>query len=458
MSDFSALTTMPQHLRRLKMAPEKLRALQESRLRKLLRLAKKHSTFHADRLGSLDPEGFRLEDMHQLPRMTKPDVLDNFDHIVTDPRITMKGAFDHLRQHGGDALMFDRYKVVTSAGSSGRVGVWVYDRQGWRDLQAANMRMSIRDYVHHPLDLLHKPTIAVVAAANNSHLSVQAAQGFSNGFVRLLEIPVSAPFREIIARLEETQPLTLSGYPSVLAELARASLEGSLSIRPRRVVTSAEPLLQEQRATMEQAWGITVANVWAASEGGPLAVGCFQEAGMHLTEDQIIFEPLSEDGTACPPGQPADKVLITNIFNHALPLIRYELEDRITLIDRPCRCGSTLRRIADIQGRFDELFDYGHGIKVHTHVFRSALYQLESNMTDYQIFQTKRGVRIILRTKGRIDVSGVEAELAQRLRSQGLHDPEVLVDLDAELRRLPSGKLKRNVPLGFEGLEDDRAA
>lgn len=458
MPHLSLLKRVPRHLRHLQLEPEQLRALQRTRLRELLRVAQRRSAFHARRLQSVDPETFELDQLSTLPTMTKDEVLDEFDALVTDREVTLERAFAHLRETDGNGMMNGQYKVVTSAGSSGRVGVWVYDEHAWDELQATNMRMVFRDLLHHPAELLHRPTYAVVAASSPSHLSVQAAQGFRRGWVSVREFPVTMAFPELMKALDEVQPTSLTGYPSVLAELARASMQGELSISPKRVTCSAEPLLDEQRSMMESAWGVAVGNVWASSEAGPMAVGCFRAPGMHLSEDQVIFEPVDDEGRPVPPGQKAAKVYITNLFNHIMPLIRYELDDEITLLDEPCPCGSTLRRIKDIDGRFDEIFEYGHGVKVHSHVIRKALYQLESKMSDYQVFQTERGVQIALRTTGEVDVSKLRESLQNSLSNQGLQSPEVEIDTQGEFRRLPSGKLKRNVPLGFDGFEDSDEA
>src|SRR6266436_5075795 len=67
--------------------------------------------------------------------------------------------------------------------------------------------------------------------------------------------------------------------------------------------------------------------------------------------------PVSSRGHPVPPGERADKIYVTNLFNHTLPLIRYEITDEVTLLDEPCRCGSGHRLIADPQGRLDDTFD-----------------------------------------------------------------------------------------------------
>ncbi len=436
------------HLYRLDMRREKLRVLQLRSVRHLLRVAKARSRFHAERLRAIDPDTFELEHLRSLPVMTKGDVLENFDALLTDSGVTLDGAFAHLERTKGDTLMLGRYKIVSSAGTSGRIGVWAYDERGWCELQAANMRMTVRDLLRHPMELLHKPTFAVVAASSATHLSIRVPRDFGGRWVKIENFPVTLSFAALVDALERAKPLCLSGYPSVLAELAHASAEGRLSIRPKRVLCSAEPLLQEHRQIIESTWGVTVGNVWASSEAGAMAAGCFRAPGMHLSEDQILFEPVDERGEPVEPGQTASKVYITNLFNHLMPLIRYELSDEIALMDEPCPCGSSLRRIADIEGRYDEMFDYGAGIKVHTSVLRKVLYSLGSSVVDYQVFQLPRGVKMILLAKGDIARARLEHELRELLRAQGIDDPHVEIDTHGQLERLPTGKLKRNIPMG----------
>ena len=50
------------------------------------------------------------------------------------------------------------------------------------------------------------------------------------------------------------------------------------------------------------------------------------------------------------PGTRARKLLVTNVINHVLPLIRYELTDEVTVLDEPNPGPWTGRRIADIEG------------------------------------------------------------------------------------------------------------
>ena len=90
-------------------------------------------------------------------------------------------------------------------------------------------------------------------------------------------------------------------------------------------------------------------------------------------------------------------MLITNLYNHVQPLIRYEVTDQITLASGICPCGSSMQRIEDPQGRLDDIFVYDDGLSVHPHLFRSALGQ-HPEILEYQVRQTRSGVTIGLVT------------------------------------------------------------
>jgi phenylacetate-coenzyme A ligase PaaK-like adenylate-forming protein len=78
-----------------------------------------------------------------------------------------------------------------------------------------------------------------------------------------------------------------------------------------------------------------------------------------------------------PDGEPGARLLVTNLFNRTLPLIRYELDDLVTLSPDPCPCGRPLRVIAALEGRSDDILRLpgasGGTVAVHPHALRSPL-------------------------------------------------------------------------------------
>jgi phenylacetate-coenzyme A ligase PaaK-like adenylate-forming protein len=431
-----------EHLTRIDWPEAELRAEQTRRLRALVATAQQRSPWHRKRLAHVDPARVTAADLPSLPTMTKDDLMANFDAIVTDPRLTRVNVEAHLDGLTEDAYLFDAYHVAASGGSSGTRGVYVYDWEGWVLFFLAFSRLRVRAQLADPAVGL-RCVRAVIAGGKASHMSYALAQTF--GTSGMISVPATLPISEIIARLNEAQPVMLSGYPSMIATLARQADAGHLRIAPRLIGVSSEPLLPEMREAIEMAWGCPVLNTYATSEGAT-AGSCGQDRGMHLNEDLCIFEPVDSEGRPVPAGQRAAKLFITPLLNHAQPLIRYELTDEVTIIDEPCPCGSNMRRIDDIQGRTDDLFVYEGGVIVHPQSFRAVLGR-QRHVLEYQVHQTERGAAIAFRGDGELHPAEIRDAIERELARLGLSAPAVTVERVDGFERQATGKLKRFFPL-----------
>jgi len=226
-----------------RIGPERQRGL-----RRLLAHAKEYSPWHARRLAHIDPETFVEADLVRLPKMTKADVMANFDQIVTDPRISLATLETHLARleenPGCNSYLFGRFHVIATSGSSGRRGVFVYDWDGWTVAAMTGARgraIASRETPAVPTDFK-----AVAIAANNaSHLSYAITRTF---LPETTLVPVTLPFTEIAAQLNALQPNRIVGYPSMLHQLCLAAKRGQLRIEPVSVTCGGEPLLPEIRA------------------------------------------------------------------------------------------------------------------------------------------------------------------------------------------------------------------
>lgn len=122
-------------------------------------------------------------------------------------------------------------------------------------------------------------------------------------------------------------------YSSFLPHLAAEARAGRLAISPRRVIAISEPLLPEVRAAAAAAWAAPVAIGYGMSEG--LFAGCCGH-GIHLPDDLCLIEPVDAAGRPAAPGAPSQRIYITNLYNHALPLIRFEVTDELTEAEPNC--------------------------------------------------------------------------------------------------------------------------
>jgi phenylacetate-coenzyme A ligase PaaK-like adenylate-forming protein len=427
------LGRLPEHVSRLSWQQEQVSGERRRALRALLRHAGHSSTWHQGRLVGVDSEKATEDDLVRIPPMTKDDVMGHFDDIVTDHRLSLALAESHLEGLVTDAYLLERYHVIASGGSSGRRGVFVYDWDGW-----ITFHLGLARWSEQPAAIT-----AVLTAGKASHVSVARTTTFATAGVH--HIPVTCALTDIVGALNRLQPTALYGYPSALAALVGEAAAGRLQVSPLRVGCTGEPLFPETRGLLERTWGVPVRNTWFASEGGALATTC--AAGrLHLNDDLVIAEPVDEEGRPVARGQPANRLLLTNLFNLVLPLIRYELTDQITLATVSCECGSRFPVVTEVHGRLDDVFLYAGGVRIHPLTFRSVLGR-HPQIVEYQVRQLPDGAAVGVCAAGPIDTEWLEAELASGLHGAGVDGARVTVAVVDRLEQGPTGKIKRFVPL-----------
>jgi phenylacetate-coenzyme A ligase PaaK-like adenylate-forming protein len=427
------------YLQRLNWSRERLNDERRRGLRALVAVAQERSPWHRRRLARVDARSLQERELSRLPVMTKHDVMANFDEIVTDRRVRLSRVESHLAGlDTGPRYLLERYQAVVSGGSSGVRGVFVYDWPGWASCYAGAFRYFMRDFGGRPISL------AVVAAGSAAHISRAILHTFSDpATVRIHPVPITLPTQRIVAGLNEIQPQAVFTYASGLLELVEAARAGRLTIAPRAIITGGEPLTTRLRLAAESTFDAKVLNWWVSTEAGPMGIGCGHGPWMHLSEDLMIVEPVDEDGQAVPPGARSAKVLLTVLYNHAFPLIRYELSDEVTVLDRACPCGSPNTLIADVQGRRDDSFSY-YGVVVDPHVFRSILSRARG-IIEYRVIQTERGARVEIR--GEADHQELRRQLVDALSALGVNRPDVSIVTASTFERQPTGKVKRFIAL-----------
>ena len=123
----------------------------------------------------------------------------------------------------------------------------------------------------------------------------------------------------------------------VAGELKRMGL---MDIRPAGVISTAMPLHAWQRPVIEEVFGTRVTDRYGCEETSLIASECERHDGLHVAAESVLHEV------------PADgKLLLTDLVNRAMPLIRYQVGDVATLAPGPCPCGRTLPRLGRVQGR-----------------------------------------------------------------------------------------------------------
>lgn len=194
-------------------------------------------------------------------------------------------------------------------------------------------------------------------------------------------------------RLLRTEPIAfLVGFPSAFASLAAYCQQCGDSPEDfslQGVITNAEPLNERDRETIETAFGCPARSRYTLNELGVVAQECLPAKQHHLNEGSFVVELLELDRDApVAPGQPG-RIVVTDLWSHAMPLIRYDVGDVAVMAER-CRCGRPGPVLTRIEGRIFETVYDAQGNRLSPFAINSRLQDLE-NVIQFQFVQQAAG-------------------------------------------------------------------
>jgi len=336
MEMFRDLLELRRLLRHQKLSSEELDRLQRIKLQSLILHAYQNVPYYHSlfRSAGLSPEDIRsTEDLKYLPVTTKEDL-----KAAGLERIIAKG------------ISPASCRRMDTSGSSGRPFTVYLTSHEARSRRSLEFR-SLLSIGFRPRDRLS------VLGPEHPH-PIRFHQRL--GFCRSENISVFLPIEMQVRQLEKMRPTIFWAYPTLLrALLHHAGDHLSKIIRPRILITSAEPLDEITKERVQAVWDIERFNFYGAVEVGRIANECPSHEGLHVNADHLILECLDGDRPAGS-GKPGT-VLVTTLNALAMPFIRYRLGDISTPIAKKCSCGSPLPLIDPVQGREDDMIQLPSG-------------------------------------------------------------------------------------------------
>ncbi len=383
--------------------------------------------------------GMEGRPLEALPVLTKSILMDNFDDLVTDTEVRLAEVEKFLVGDPGYALFRGRYMVLLTSGTSGMRGIFLFNSAEWITMLANITRPMAWTPSEGSRGLQRS---AIIASSTPWHQSARVAASLSTRW--MLRLDAAEPLDRLVHRLNDWQPRTLLGYPSVVRQLAQEQIAGRLHLRLQRIATSAELLTDETRERIHEAWGVRVYDNYNATEYSPIAAECAQ-GRKHLFEDGAIIEIVDERGRAVPPGVCGERILLTVFASRTQPLIRYEITDMVRPMSGECECGRKFRLIEAVEGRLRDILAFPRRdgssatVTAHANVFYPVLENVPASA--WQVIHDERGLWVNL--TGLRDPNAVdEISLSIRgaLERQGALVPPIYVREVAALERGATAK------------------
>jgi phenylacetate-CoA ligase len=308
--------------------PAELAEYRAARLRRLIDFAYEHVAYFRERLDERGLPPGRVQsaaDLERIPFLTRDVLQGHFDELrarATLPRV-------HRRSSGGSTgtpvtVLVDMDRMGMGEAGRLRAHGWFGIPPGAREvvLWGTPARLSRTEIVRRVRDRL---------------LNSRLLSAFDMGEDAL---------RRHASALLRFDPSKIYGYASACHLLA-AHFERH-GLRPPRglkaVFTTAEPLFDFQRKTIEAGLGCRAAVEYGCRDGGLVALEC-PEGGLHIFAESMHVEIVDPD----PEGR--GEIVLTNFDSLAFPIIRYRTGDIGSLDPTPCPCGRSLPKLRSVEGR-----------------------------------------------------------------------------------------------------------
>lgn len=427
------------------------RAELEDHQQRALAVLRRHATARSPFYGRRH-RGLADLPLDALPSVSKAELMELFDEVLTTRRLSrnvIEARLRGLADSGGDpgAPLDGRWWTAATAGTTGRRGVFVWDRAEWATILASYARAM--QWVQVRAGLTHPLRMAVVSSLVPTHQSAVVGASLRSRTVPTLRLDARAPLQESVEALNAFGPRVLVGYPSSLRPLAFEQTAGRLHITPEAVMSASEVLAEPAARDMKRAWGSWPHDVYAATETAGISSPC--RLGLrHLYEDLVVAEPVDKDGALVEPGSPGTRLLVTVLFSRTVPLIRYELSDRVTLSPEHCGCGLPFRVLEAVEGREQDVLSLpgpSGPLSIHPGVFHAVLDDVDA--AAWQVVQHgESDLRVlVVPTNSPLSSEHVRTAVDDALRAAGAA-VSVSIELVDQIPRTALGKapLIRHVP------------
>src|SRR5262249_24186086 len=202
-----------------------------------------------------------------------------------------------------------------------------------------------------PQNYSSQPIKAAFYMATHGHFAmVSIAASMQKPLYETLLLSLLDSRERVVEQLNTFKPHQLCGYSSSIADLAHLALQGRLDIQPESILVAGDKLTPAMERSIRQAWPARLHVTYGASESKYIAIKEAGDEDMQVLTDLNIVEVLDAEREPVGPGREG-RVVLTNLHNYTLPIIRYEFDDYVVVGKEDCGSAITL---CDIRGRVND--------------------------------------------------------------------------------------------------------
>ena len=429
------------------LAPEQMLEMQARKLARLVDHAYKHVAYYRERMDELGltPGDIRgVEDLAKLPLLDKATVREYlyFD-LLSDNHDKRRILRVNTSGSTGEPFVCfaDQHQLEIRLASTMRAMEWTGYRFGDRQtrLWHQTLGMSRGQRIRERIDAwFHRRMF--VPAFEMSHQNIG----------------------QVIEKIRRHKPVLIDGYAESLNLLAGYLKENEVEgFDLKGIMSSAQVLPENSREVIERGFGCGVFDKYGAREFSGIAYECDAHDGHHVAAESYIVEILC-NGRPAEPGEMGE-VVITDLNNFCMPMIRYRIGDLAVAMDQdvPCACGRGLPRIGKIEGRVQAIIFAKNGRFLPGTFFAHFFKDYEYMIRQYQVVQEEPGEILLKVIKAaRFSDEGF-AEVLDKLREFLGDETVVAVEFVEEIPLVRTGKHQGSiskVAVDFQAVDHEARA
>jgi phenylacetate-CoA ligase len=414
-------------------APADLVRYQQQLLERLLRHAREQVPFYAKRLDCLFTRegGIDLSRWHDVPVVERSDVIARGAEMHTPELSGLYGAIREMRTSGttGIPLEHAANELVIVAGNAAMTRM-----ARWFGLDTSRSLASIRWRAEGEI-----PSYPEGAVGDGWSAADQQAVTYSLN----LRTPVTQQLEWLARR---RAPFLATAPSNALALAFAATPAQSRDLGLEFIFGIGETVTDHARETVAKRLGARLAGIYSCEEIGFIATECPAAPQYHVVAENAVVDIVGDDGRPVGPGE-LGRVVLTGLYNYAMPFIRYAVGDVAAWSASPCRCGRSLPVIARVDGRSRSAFVFKDGSRMWPRLWDARDMLAFVPYREFQMAQLDHErieLRYVPDGSGRLpDTAGLATLVRERMH------PSVqitLVSLET-LPRGPGGKFEQFVSL-----------
>ena len=193
---------------------------------------------------------------------------------------------------------------------------------------------------------------------------------------------------QYINEINLIKPKVIIAYVQSIHEMAKYIRKNKINIYPlKSIIVSAGVLTNKVKDYLEKIFNCKVFNRYGSREIGPVATSCEKSDKLHVNMYQQYIEILDDNNNSLKEHEKGN-IIITNLTNQVMPLIRYRIGDLGSLDFSQCPCGRGLIRLENIFGRIVDVFKTKDGELIDGEYF-THLFYFRENIKKFQVVQEK---------------------------------------------------------------------